>query len=66
MNPPVIFVPGITASDLHDAYQLPPEAVWTTIRTHHYERITLHPDDQRYEFHEPARVVPGGPFPMIY
>ena len=66
MNSPVIVVPGITASDLHDAYQLPPEAVWTAIRTHHYERVALHPDDQRYELHEPARVVPGGPFPMIY
>lgn len=66
MNSPVIVVPGITASDLHDAYQLPPEAMWTTMRTHHYERVALHPDDQRYEFHEPARVVPGGPFPMIY
>jgi len=63
---PVIVVPGITASDLHDAYHLPPEAVWTTVREHRYERITLHPGDQRYELRQPARVVPGGPFPMIY
>ena len=28
---PVIVIPGITASDLHDEYELPPEAVWTTM-----------------------------------
>ena len=63
---PVIVVPGITASDLHDEYELPPEAVWTTLRKKRYERVTLHPDDQRYELREPARVAPRGPFPLIY
>ncbi len=64
--PPTILVPGITASVLHDEYELPPEAIWTTLRHRRYERITLHPEDQRYELQEPARVAPGGPFPLIY
>ena len=63
---PVILIPGITASVLHDGYELPPEAVWTTALKRRYERITLHPEDQRYEFREPARVAPHGPFPLIY
>ena len=63
---PVIVVPGITASDLHDEYELPPEAVWTTVLRRRYDRVTLHPEDQRYELREPARVMPRGPFPLIY
>lgn len=63
---PVIVIPGITASDLFDQYELPPEAVWTTMRNKRHDRITLHPADQRYELLEPARVKPGGPFPLGY
>ncbi len=63
---PVIVLPGITGSDLFDRYELPPEAVWTTMRNRRHDRITLHPADQRYELLEPARVGPGGPFPMVY
>ena len=64
---PVIVVPGITASHLQDEYELPPETVWTTLpHTRQAERVTLHPDGQRYEFVEPARVQPRGPFPLIY
>ena len=63
---PVIVIPGITASDLHDEYELPPEAVWSTVLKRRYDRVTLHPEDQRYELREPARVVPRGPFPLIY
>lgn len=63
---PVIVIPGITASDLFDQYELPPEAVWTTMRNKRHDRITLHPADQRYELLEPARVEPGGPFPLGY
>jgi len=66
VTPPTIVVPGITASVLHDQYELPPEAVWTTVRQRRYERVTLHPKDQRYELAEPARVRPGGPFPLVY
>ena len=63
---PVIVIPGITASDLHDEYELPPEAVWSTVLKRRYDRVTLHPEDQRYELREPARVAPRGPFPLIY
>ena len=63
---PVIVIPGITASDLFDRYELPPDAVWTTMRHKRHDRITLHPADQRYELLEPARVKPGGPFPLVY
>ena len=31
-----------------------------------YDRVTLHPEDQRYELREPARIMPRGPFPLIY
>ncbi|MXX86184.1 MAG: alpha/beta hydrolase [Acidobacteria bacterium] len=65
-TPPVIVLPGITASDLYDQYELPPEALWTTVLKRGYDRITLHPEDQRYEFREPARLAPGGPFPLVY
>ena len=69
---PVILIPGITASVLHDEYELPPEAVWTTALRRRYERITLHPltlrsaDHPPYELRGPARVAPRGPFPLIY
>ena len=62
---PVIIVPGITGSALHDEYELPPEAVWTVLKRQH-KRITPHPVDQRYELSEPARVTVGGPFPVVY
>ena len=63
---PVIVVPGITASELHDEYELPPEVLWSAVRRKSYERIALHPEDRRYEFLEPARVSPRGPLPLIY
>lgn len=74
--PPVIVVPGITASSLHDEYQVPPEDVWTApkdlwravINKGHkqYERIALHPHDLRLEAREPARVRAGSLFEIIY
>lgn len=56
---PVIFVPGITATYLTDEYPLPPETVWTGVVRKDFERISLHPDDLRYEAQEPARISPG-------
>ncbi len=64
--PPVIVIPGMTASVLHDEYELPPETVWASVLPRRFERITLHPEKQVYEFREPARVAPGGPFPLVY
>ena len=62
---PVIVIPGITATYLRDEYTLPPEAVWTVIRKD-YARITLHPDDLRYEATEPARVMPDQIYEISY
>jgi pimeloyl-ACP methyl ester carboxylesterase len=52
---PVIVVPGIAASALRDDYPLPPETVWSALRRDH-QRVSLHPDDTRYERMEPARL----------
>lgn len=66
MFSPIIVVPGITASVLRDEYELPPELVWTTVSRKRYERIAMHPRDQRYEALEPARVVADHAFPIVY
>ncbi len=66
VQPPVIFVPGITATSLEDYYPIPPEEVWTAVLYKRYERISLHPDDIRYEAIEPARVGPYSLFGLIY
>jgi pimeloyl-ACP methyl ester carboxylesterase len=63
---PVIVVPGITASDLRDAYAVSPETVWSTLLHKDYDRILLHPDDLRYELEEPARVEATGVFGTPY
>ena len=62
---PVIVVPGITATYLHDEYPLPPEDIWKVLKKD-YERIMLHPTDLRYEAQEPARVQPGQVFEIAY
>lgn len=62
---PVIVVPGITASYLHDEYTLPPENLWTVV-TKRYERVAMHPDNLDYEAVEPAVVRPGQVFEIAY
>ncbi len=62
---PVIVVPGITASNLQDEYPINPETVWSVLKKD-YERISLHPDDLRYEAIEPARVRSGNLFEIAY
>ena len=59
---PVIVIPGITATELHDDYPLKTEDIWTMVFNKEYERIALHPDDIRYEAIEPAHVFPGRAF----
>ena len=54
---PVIFLPGITASELRDEYPVETERVWSLLRRN-YERTRLHPDNPRYEAQEPAWDVP--------
>ena len=62
---PVIFVPGITASELRDEYPVETERVWSLL-LRNYERTRLHPDNPRYEAREPARVVPDRVFQLVY
>lgn len=66
MQNPVIVIPGITASELRDEYQVQPENVWSAVVNHDYERITLHPDDVRYERSEPARIRADAVFNLPY
>jgi hypothetical protein len=63
---PVIVLPGITATGLEDFYPIPPEEVWSAVLSKSYERISLHPDDLRYEAQQPARVQPRQPFSLLY
>lgn len=65
LTDPVIIVPGITATYLEDRYPIAPEIVWS-VMTRDYNRAILHPSDLRYELKEPARVVPGQVFELVY
>lgn len=56
---PVIVVPGITGTSLYDEYPLKPEALWTAVLNKEYQRLSLHPDDTRYEAIEPSLIRPG-------
>lgn len=62
---PVIVLPGITATYLRDEYPLPPEIVWSVL-TKDYERVSLHPDNIRYEAREPARLSPDQVYEIAY
>lgn len=62
---PIVVVPGITATCLQDQYPGSPENIWS-ITCRQYERITLHPDDLRYEAIEPSRVKPGEVYDLAY
>ncbi len=65
LSNPVIIVPGITATHLHDEYSIPPEVVWSVV-TKNFDRAILHPNDLRYELNEPARVQPTEIFRIAY
>jgi pimeloyl-ACP methyl ester carboxylesterase len=62
---PVVFVPGITASELRDEYPVDFERVWGVV-SKDYERVALHPDDPRYEAKQPSRVVGDRVFRLVY
>lgn len=64
-QPPVVVVPGITATNLRDEYPVDPEGVWGIVRKS-WERIQLHPDDVRWEQREPARVRADAVFGFPY
>lgn len=65
LQPPVVVVPGITATNLRDEYPVGPEGVWAILRKD-WERVQLHPDDVRYEQREPARVRADTVFSFPY
>jgi pimeloyl-ACP methyl ester carboxylesterase len=65
MQPPVIIVPGITASTLRDEYAVTPDVVWNVLQKR-YDRVMLHPDDLRFEGLEPARVRADHLFDLPY
>ena len=62
---PVIFVPGVTATDLRDLYALPPDKVWSLL-VQNYDRVGLHPEDLRYEAQQPAQVRPDQIYEIAY
>ena len=53
---------------LRDEYPVGPENVWSVAKAalKSYERITLHPDNLRYEVQEPSRVVKDQLFGLFY
>ena len=66
MQPPVIVVPGLTATNLDDFYPIPPESVWSAVLNKKYDRWALHPDNLLYEAKEPARVRAVSIFELVY
>ncbi|NVM20798.1 MAG: alpha/beta fold hydrolase [Desulfobacterales bacterium] len=66
VQPPVIVVPGITASNLEDFYPVPPESVWSAVLNKKHDRFALHPDNLLYEAKEPARVRAVSIFELVY
>jgi pimeloyl-ACP methyl ester carboxylesterase len=65
MKPPVIVVPGITATALRDTYPGRADSIWD-LTSKDYERTALHPDDLRYERLQPSHVRLGDVFPIPY
>jgi len=64
---PVIVIPGVTATYLRDLYPLPPESIWQVLEmTKSYERAQMHPDNLRYEAHEPAAVRADQVYEIAY
>src|ERR1041384_361067 len=66
MQNPVIFIPGVTASELHDEYPLGFDKLWTAVLNKNYERLYLHPNNTSYEAIEPALVRAGTIFEITY
>ena len=62
---PIIFVPGVTATELRDLYAFPPDTVWALLHSD-YERAGQHPEDARYEGRLPAQIVPDRVYDLAY
>jgi pimeloyl-ACP methyl ester carboxylesterase len=65
LSNPVIGIPGFTATELKHEYPQDIERVFGVL-SKDYQRIALHPDDQRYEAQEPARITPDRAFNLVY
>jgi pimeloyl-ACP methyl ester carboxylesterase len=65
MKPPVVVIPGITATTLRDLYPADPEPIWGLLQKD-YLRVALHPDDLRYEQLEPSLVRADEVFTIPY
>ena len=65
MKPPVVVIPGVTATSLKDFYPPEPEGVWGQI-SKDLLRVALHPDDLRLEQIEPALLRPGEALSIPY
>lgn len=66
MKPPVVVLPGMTATALRDFYPPSPELVWGLAGPKAYERTALHPDDLRWERTEPAQIRADEAFSIPY
>lgn len=53
---PVIVIPGVAASTLHDEYPVDHQVVWDLALRRAPDRVMPHPEDRRYEARLPARV----------
>lgn len=65
MKPPVVVIPGITATVLRDLYPPKPDSVWT-MTNKEWERVAMHPDDRGREERQPSRVLPDEGFSIPY
>ena len=65
MKPPVVVIPGVTATTLKDFYPTSAETVWGMLAKD-YLRVALHPDNLRYEQIEPALLRPDEPLSIPY
>lgn len=63
---PVIVIPGVTASIMADEYPMRSEEIWSAILHKEYARLSMHPDDLRFEAREPALVRPRRVFDIVY
>lgn len=63
---PVIVIPGIMGSSLQDSYPMNAQDVWSTVLKKEYERVSMHPDNFRYEAIEPARIFANGILGVAY
>ena len=65
-RPPVIVVPGITATGLEDFYPVPSHTVWSPVFDRDFDGFALHPDNDLLEADQPGLIRPMGLFSLVY